>query len=97
MCRSGKSDPVTDDIGTVRLHRPDMSRVDFGATKPINQLEAANCTALVIRTQNVPTKNSITHSARSNKGCAVTDLLKLKRSLLFLHRKLRSVANTREQ
>src|ERR1700704_5340422 len=37
VCRAGKRETVTDDVGTILLDRPDMGSVDFGTTAAVYQ------------------------------------------------------------
>ena len=68
MRRTGKSNAVADDIGTVRLDRPDVRGGYLCSTSPIDKLEPGDCAAFIIGAQDDAPENAVSYDPRRDKA-----------------------------
>lgn len=58
--RAGQRDAIGQDIGPFRLNRPYVRCIDFGASPAVDELQASDCTALVVGLYDEAAEQSIT-------------------------------------
>lgn len=84
MRRAGEGNPVADDIGTVRLDRPDMRGGDLRPPATIDQPQPRDRAALIIGPQDHLAENPVADDPGRDDADPLAALIKLHRRLLFL-------------